>query len=203
MSDPAIFEAHCLALGRLCVAWATIDRQLNDLLGAMIGCSPAVTACITTGTDSVTARCEILGRLAHEDPVSEDWPQLFAKLLKRVGEQAGKRNRYVHDFWGLSKGTLVRMDRRAFAKKPQSRQPMKIVFDTEHVTPPDEVDQLTEEIGKTAFMLHAALREVRDWRSEHRWRVSPPLLRRAFDLDDVPDVLKWRFDGGTQDADGA
>ena len=202
MSDPDIFEAHCLALGRLCVAWATVDRQLNDLMGALIGCSPAATASITSTADGVSARCDILARLAYENPVSEDWPELFGKLVQRVTQLSAKRNRYVHDYWAFTKGTLVRMDRRASAKRPQSRQPVKLTYDTEHVTAPGEVDRLAEEIGKTAFILHAALRDVRDWRGPHRWRVSPTLLGRALDLADVPDVLKWRFDGGS-DADGA
>ncbi len=201
MSDPGIFEAHCLALGRLCVAWATVDRQLNDLLSALIGCSPAATACITTTVDGVAARCDIMGRLAYENPVSDEWPSLFVRLLTNVNVLAGKRNRYVHDFWGYTRGTLVRMDRRAFAKRPQSRQPVQLTYDAEHVTPPGEVDRLTEEIGKTAFILHAALRDLKDWRGPHRFRVSPPLLQRAFDLADVPDVLRWRFDA--PDARGA
>lgn len=190
MSDPAIFDAHCMALGRLCVAWATIDRQLNDLLGAMIGCAPATTACITTGTESVSARCDIMTRLVHIEPLSDAWASNVKKLLNHVsGDLAPKRNRLIHDYWSFADGTIVRLDRRASTAKQQSRKEIELTYDTEHVTPPDEVDKLTERVGQAAFLLHCAIRDVRDWK-EHRWRVSPPLLSRAFDLPEVPDVLR-------------
>lgn len=190
MSDPAIFDTHCMALGRLCVAWATIDRQLNDLLGAMIGCTPATTACITTGSESVSARCDIMRRLVHLEPLDEAWAGHVKKLLDLVSNDlAPKRNRLIHDYWSFSDGTIVRLDRRALTAKPEAKAQIELTYDTEHVTPPDEADNLTERVGQAAFMLHCALRDVRDWK-EHRWRVSPPLLSRAFDLPQVPDVLR-------------
>lgn len=36
---PPSFEMHMLALGRLCIVWAYIDRLLNDAIQAALGCT--------------------------------------------------------------------------------------------------------------------------------------------------------------------
>jgi hypothetical protein len=193
VSDPAKFDAHCMALGKLCVAWAIVDRQLNDLLGALLGSSPTATACLASTVDAVGARCDIMRRLIHEDPLTEEWVTLCTKMLVTVSDDlAARRNRYVHDYWSLTEGTLVRLDRRVIAKRPQSRQPVKLSFDSEHATPPDAIERLTEEIGQMVFLLHVAARDVRDWK-KHRFRPTPPLLCRAYALPDLPDMLKTVF----------
>jgi hypothetical protein len=189
--EPTPYEAHCMALGNLCVVWATIDRQLNDLMAALIGCSPAATACIASAADTVGARCNIMRNLVHEDPINEEWAKLFVKMLTSIsGDLAARRNRFVHDYWGFTEGTIVRLDRRATAKRQQSRAPIKLIYDTEHVTPPGAVAALSKEISQMSFILHSALRDVQDWKGAHRSHASPPLLNRAYGLISVPEMLE-------------
>lgn len=190
MSDVAIFDAHCLALGRLCVSWSVVDRQLNDLLAAFTKASPAAVACITSSIDAVGSRCEMLRKLGYEDAVGDEWSTAFDKLMVRLSQDlAPQRNRYVHDYWSMTDGALRVLDRRARVGRGQSRESAKLTYDAEGVVPVDAVDRLCEEVGQMAFMLHAALRDVRDWRRS-RQRAIPPLLCRAYDLRDVPDVLR-------------
>lgn len=185
-----MFEAHCLSLGRLCVAWAVVDRQLNDLIAAFTKASPASIACITSSIDAVGTRCEMLRKLGFEDPISEEWASEFERTMWHLSQTiAPKRNRYVHDYWFLSEGTLKRLERRARAKKAQSRKPNELSFDTESIMPVDAVDQLTSEVGQMVFLLHAALRDIRTWRQSRR-RTEPPLLCRAYNLPSLPDALQ-------------
>ena len=190
MSDEAMFDAHCLALGRLCVAWAVINRQLNDLLGALTRATPAAVACITSSIDAVGSRCEMVRKLGYEDPISPEWAQLLDKTTIHIAQELAPRcNRYVHDYWCVDEGALRAPDRRARVRRAQSRQPIDLTFDVDQVTPTDAVDQLRTEVGQATFMPHAALRDAQMWR-QHRTRAVPPLICRAYDLRDVSDVLR-------------
>lgn len=188
ISKPS-FDDHCLALGKLCVAWAFIDRQLNDLVQAMLGCSAAAAASVATITDSVAGRSKITRLLNAERPISDAWTDAFHTLLKELDRVAQLRNRLVHDRWELTSEGLIRIDRRASTRKAQSRKPIVLEFDTEHATRPEEVTELISEIGKIAFVLHCALRDQEDWRREATL-VEPPLLIRAGDLEALPDAVQ-------------
>jgi hypothetical protein len=121
VSATTISDTHCLALGRLCVAWAFVDRQLNDLIQYMIGCSDASAASIATVADGTASRCNLIKLLNHERPISEGWTAALHKLISEIQEVAQVRNRYVHDRWELTDDSIVRIDRRAAARKGQSR----------------------------------------------------------------------------------
>lgn len=188
ISKPS-FDDHCLALGKLCVAWAFIDRQMNDLVQAMLGCSQAAAASVSTIADSVAARTKIIRLLNAERPISVLWTDAFDTLLKELDRASQTRNRFIHDRWELTPAGLVRIDRRASARRSQSRKPVVLDFDTEHATPPEAVEALTATIGKIAFGLHCALRDQEDWRRASLL-ASPPLLIRAGDLEALPDVIQ-------------
>lgn len=189
MSGSTVFDAHCLTLGKLCVTWAFVDRQLNDLLRAMLGCSEGAAASVSTSADSVGARINIIRLLNGERPISPDWTSAFDTLLNSINNCAKLRNRFVHDRWELSDGGLVRIDRRARTKKPQSRKPIVLEFDTEYVTDPGEVENLITKVGKIIFALHCAIRDQEDWRSSDTGMIGRPLLLRAGDYDALPDAI--------------
>ena len=124
-SSPQIFERHMLALGRLCVVWAFVDRLLNELIQAFLGCTAGQAATIGTEADTAAARCKMLKNFAHEGPPGEEWRGAFDRLMNCLLDDEGpKRNRYIHDYWTSASGKLERMDRaEAAVKKPQSFQP--------------------------------------------------------------------------------
>ena len=153
-----------LALGRLCVVWAYIDRLLNDLIQAFLGCSHGQAAIIGTEADNASARCRMLQKLAVEASPDDEWRDLFLALMKRLlDEQGPKRNRYIHDYWTASNGSLERMDRRAAVKRLQARQPPQPVFNTWQVTPPEDVEHLSVDLTITALALQTAIKDVSAW----------------------------------------
>jgi hypothetical protein len=161
-------------------------ERLARSIGALLSDSGSVHR---ERADSVAARCNIMRPLVREKPISDEWVDAFGVMLAQIEALAKSRNRMVHDRWELAGGSVIRVDRRAFTKRPQSRQPVSVEFDTEHVTQPGEVDELTAKVGRMAFLVHCALRDLEDW-LQQGLQVSPPLLIRAHDLPQIPDVLQ-------------
>ncbi len=158
-----------LALGRLCIVWAYIDRLLNDLIQAFLSCTHAQAAIIGTEADNAAARCRMLQNLAMEASPTDEWRDVFLALMKRLlKDQGPKRNRYVHDYWTVASGTLERMDRRASVKSAQAHQPRKLVFNTWQATPPEEVENLTVDLTITALALQTAIADLTTWKREGR-----------------------------------
>ena len=194
MSEEAMeecsLEGHYTALGRLCVAWAVLDRQLNDLLAILLGCSSAAAACIASSNDAVAPRCEMMRKLVYEKPRDVEWIGLFVNLMNLISQDlASKRNRFVHDYWSFTEGTLKRLDRRANISRAQSRTPIALAWDTEHVTAPDEVDLLRGRIEDASFRLHCAQRDLETWAQGERL-AGPPLLARTRDHFALQDSLQ-------------
>jgi hypothetical protein len=160
------FGHHMLALGRLCITWAFLDRQLNDALTELLGCSAAQAACIANEATDVAERCRILKTLCYVDGPGGEWRETFERLLNRIeNELAPLRNRYVHDYWKLTDEALERMDRRARLGKPQSFQEKQITFDTTHVTPHNEVGDFSVKVAIAMSGLHFALLDLTNWRA--------------------------------------
>ena len=140
-------KEHALALGMLCIYWASLDRALDLVLERYLDADEKTVACITTSASDVSARCEMLKRLAYLKGPDGEWRDCLVRLLNRVqGELAAERNRYVHDDWDLSAEGMIRIDRRAKVIKPQSRQPAQLVHVFKRVAPVALVEDLTQRI---------------------------------------------------------
>lgn len=143
-----VMKEHALALGLLCIYWASLDRALDLLLESYLDVDEKIVACVSTSAPDVSARCEMLKRLSYLNGPDGEWRDCLIRLLNRVqGELAAERNRYVHDDWNLSSaGAMIRIDRRAKVIKPQARQPAQLVHVFERVTPVAKVDDLTQRV---------------------------------------------------------
>lgn len=158
-------DRHALSIGRLCMTWAALDRTVDDLFEPILQCSAAQVASIITNIENISGRCDILKRLLVNDAPSEDYRVWLAGLLGRVsGELAPLRNRYVHDHWTVTNLEIVRLDKRAKIAKPQSRERDTLLFDTRHVTDPDDIDKLTARITLVLAMLAFAEYDLGVWR---------------------------------------
>ena len=160
------FERHMTELGRLCVVWAYIDRLLNDVIQAVLGCTHGQAASIGTEANNVASRCRLLRLLIVEATMPDDWRDAFLALLKRIGAQGEMRNRYVHDYWTLAEGTLEMMDRRAFVRTPQGQEAPHLVFNTWQATPPGDVHNLCVDLTLTALCLQTSIADLTTWRRE-------------------------------------
>jgi hypothetical protein len=162
------FALHMMALGRLCVVSAYVDRLLTDLIQVFLGCTDAQAAVIATQTERIAARCNMIKHLAAADPPSTEWREAIVRVVNRLQTQGEQRNRFVHDQWSLTSGSLERLDRRTSVKKRQAREAPQLEFDTKHITPVGEVDQLAAEYALTAICLLGATKDLEFWRHEGR-----------------------------------
>lgn len=159
------FDMHMLALGRLCVTWATLDRHLTELISAYTGLSSSMTACVVAASDNIAPRCEILRLLAAESTPSPEWQSDFMMMVDIIRQQlAPLRNRFVHDYWTLSEGTLQRLESKASAKRPQAMQPHQLTFQRWHDHQPSEVDNLAVRVASIILVVRVAQADVQDWR---------------------------------------
>jgi hypothetical protein len=162
-------DRHALSIGRLCMAWAALDMMLDDLFEPMLRCSPGEVASIITNVENISGRCDILKRLLTIEAPSETYRTWLIGLLNRVStELAPLRNRYIHDRWVVTHEKTVRTDKRAKIQKAQSFQTERLLFDTEHVTVPTEVDKLTQRTTLVLAMLSFAEHDLRVWRRTGR-----------------------------------
>lgn len=170
------FAYHMLAIGRLCVTWALLDRYLSDCVAILLDCSAAQAACITTETRDVSERCRLLKTLSYLEAPSKEWRSVFERVLDHISNTLGpKRNRYVHDYWKPTGAALERISRIAKIAKPQAFKEKELTFETTHATPYNEVDDFTARLTVTLSGLHLALIDLRNWRAG-RALESPLLL---------------------------
>jgi hypothetical protein len=157
-------EAHAMSLGRLCIAWAVLDRTVDGIFKPMLNCSDAQVASIVTNIENISSRCDILKRLITDSKVPRAYAEWVIALLHRVsGELAPLRNRYVHDSWDITHEEVTKIDKRAKITKAQSRQPDQLLFDTKDVTPTTEVDKLIAKVTLVMAMLSFARFDLAHW----------------------------------------
>lgn len=171
------FKAHMLALGRLCIVWAYIDRLLNDAIQAVLGCTHGQAASIGTEAHNVASRCRLLRLLAFEADLPDEWRKVFLALLDRIGAQGERRNRYVHDYWTVADGTLEKMDRRASVRKAQAGEAPQLMFNTWQATPPGDVNNLSADLTLTALCLQTAIADLTTWKREGQLEGRAMLLQ--------------------------
>lgn len=147
------------ALGRLCITWAALDRQLTDLLGDVLGVSRGAAATLGM-VENVAPRCEALKKLSYERGYQPEWCELFEKLMDNVVKLASERNRFVHDFWAVSEGSLERLDKRARFESLGAGFGKKLVFETWHKHLPREVDELCVRVATTILLIQVARKDV-------------------------------------------
>ena len=159
------YEKHVRSIGSLCITWAVLDSNLDDLFEPLIQCSDAQVASIVTNVDTVAGRCDILRRLITIEAPSPEYREYLIAVLNRIsGELAPLRNRYIHDNWSISHEQVVKIDKRAKITKPQSRQAELLLFNTEEVTPTEQVDKLTDKVRLLMVLLYWAAYDLRHWR---------------------------------------
>jgi len=159
------FAAHMIALGRLCVTWSYMERLLNETLPPLLGCSDAQAAVIATEMSGTSTICNMLKTLAYADAPSPEWRDSFEKVLNQIsGELAPIRNRYVHDYWTLSEGSIERLDQRAKLQKPQAFKDKGLHFNSWHTAKPGEIDDLSAKAAIFIMILYAARSDLIKWR---------------------------------------
>lgn len=156
MSDEAMFDAHCLALGRLCVAWAELNRNITNLTSVLIGRGPEVTACIFPGSENMKPRCETVKKLVALNPPGEtdEWREGLTSLMNHVlNNLAPRRNRYVHDEWLAGADSASRYDASARVEKEHASRERGVSFGRWHLDDSPNVENLTSELGEIVAQL--------------------------------------------------
>lgn len=171
MSEPLAIgmpsDRHLLALGRLCVAWAVMDRKLTDVASVLIGRGPIVTAAIFPGAENMTPRSEAIKKLiVVEAPGDVEWQKQLTSLVKDVaGRLARRRNRLTHDEWFQTENELVRIQ---WAARIDAQEDGSSRLNAGQRTNenPDEVEGFVKEIERAAYQLSLAAITLSRWRRE-------------------------------------
>jgi hypothetical protein len=137
MSEPTdAYDRYMLAIGRLCAAWAILDREINALLKELLKISDAQVACLATEMNDVAPRCRLLKTLSYTVPAPTQWKEAMSNLSGVIMNHISpQRNRYVHDYFSISDDALIKFDRRVKLSKISSFSDLTLHFDiTESVT---------------------------------------------------------------------
>lgn len=146
--------------------WAILDRTIDLCLQPLIRLTPSQTASLVTSIENISARCDVVKRLALLESPNADWTAWFVQLLERVsGEIAPLRNRYVHDDWNLNDPIKpLKINKRAYVAKAGAHQQKTVSFgQTEHVST-EKVEKLTLRIAALYDALNVAVQNLVDWR---------------------------------------
>lgn len=187
---------HARAIGELCMSWAALDNAVDSLLEPLMNCDRAVAASIAAATDRLESRIGIIRRLLVYRELDGPWREWVEGLFKRITDELGPlRNRYVHDQWRLKSGTILKIDKRAAIRKPQSRQPDRLVYDTSDVTPTEAVDRLRTYIDTVLFAMQFAVTDLETWRTTGRKPLPLeqllPANKPKSRMDHFPIILVW------------
>jgi hypothetical protein len=162
-------DTHALSLGHLCITWAVLDRAVDALFEPLLQCSDSQRASLVTDMENISSRCNTLTRLLVIEAPSPAYRDWLTALLNRVRtELAPIRNRYIHDLWRVSSEEIIRLDKKAKSKKPQSHHNIEIDYDIKTVTPPDEVDKFNLRVTLVMTMLLFAEFDLVRWRQTGR-----------------------------------
>ncbi len=172
------YAAHMIALGRLCVSWAYMERLMNDILPTLMGCSEKQGAVIATETSTTVGRCQLLANLAYADAPSADWRDRFVDLMNYIrNDLAPPRNRYIHDYWTLSEGAMERLDQRVKIAKADSFQIKELTYNSWHTAKPGEIDDLATKVTIVILTLHFVRSDLHEWRESGRQPARPALFQ--------------------------
>lgn len=174
MSDPATsspsFDDHCRSLGRLCVAWAVLNRKLTDLASVLIGQGPEITACLFPGTENMKPRLESIRKMVVlQRPGDDEWQARLLALVKLIQEPLSRsRNRYIHDEWHEGDRGLTRIEFGAVVDKSDPSRGPFIRAAQWHRDTTDQVEQLIRDIEQATEQLTLAVIILSDYRHEDR-----------------------------------
>jgi len=186
-TDADVIEEHALALGLLCIYWASLDNALANLLNTYLG-SDDVGAAVTAPDTST--RCEQIRKLAHVTGPDGEWRDCLLRILRMIQKElAETRNRYIHDGWTISEAGMVRIDRRPKLQKPQARQPVQLVTESASVVPAEWVQLLTQRVIDTMVAIAFMAIDVRRWRDGESSLKPTPL---ALDLSTCKPLVEIR-----------
>lgn len=167
-----IINEHALALGQLCIYWATLDQAILELISEFSGSKVLATAMAAPDTSS---RCEQLRKLAYTNGPDGPWREsLITVINKTQGELAETRNRYIHDDWDLSKSGMIRIDRRPKLNRPKARAPIQLTADTRSVVPVERVRFVGERVVETMLAFTWFGIDLRRWKKEGQPTEPPP-----------------------------
>jgi hypothetical protein len=171
VTEPAIpspaANAHFQAVGRLCLAWAVLNRKVTDLASVLIGAGPETTACIFPGSENMKPRYESIKKLAVLLMPGRDveWRDRLIELVKEIQEPlANARNRYVHDEWSELPGAISRVEWNASIDRSDRRTGPRIRTTKWHIDTTEDIDRLIGRIKEVTSLVSLAVIAASEWR---------------------------------------
>jgi hypothetical protein len=161
-------DAHLMALGQLSWSFSNLDHRIDCLFEPLLQCSATQVACMMV--ENIATRCSQLVRLLHlESSLSVEFRDWTIQLLNRVsGELAEERNRNLHDRWKMrwseDEKSVTRIDKRPKIGKAQSRQPVAVTFNQQHLVTPAQIQGLADRMATVSHALEVVMHSLATWR---------------------------------------
>lgn len=93
-------DSHAIEIGRLCMAWSSLELDTTLLLSGLANFSSAHTKNILLGTMDLRQKISAIRALGFANKPDSQWYELLASTLSEIDDPIrSERNRMIHDFW--------------------------------------------------------------------------------------------------------
>lgn len=193
------YKEFTAALGHLCMFWAHLDREVNYLIGALLGATEQQAACIATELSDVAPRCRLVRTLSYTLDVPQDWRDALGELCNLISNSIGpQRNRFVHDNWMEAGTAMKKTDRRVKIAKSQSFQPPGLMHEMTQDVTRHSLEELTVKALMAMARVATARFDIEKFREEGVFPAAPQLS-----IADVRWTAGFKLRPNIEDADAA
>jgi hypothetical protein len=109
--DLKLLGDYAEAVGILTVYWASLENALTSVIERLLRCDPTTARCIGASVEKAAGRAMLIQRLVlrpGESPADE-WRDCMLGMCDQIANVLGpKRNRLIHDDWGISEDAVQR-----------------------------------------------------------------------------------------------
>ena len=138
---------HAIALGAVCIHWAHLEIFLDWLLDSMLGIEDRLIFQTLAHNIDFREKLQIVAGLGFLKKPNERWFEVLKISTDQIdNDLRNRRNRFIHDRWGITDDGIKKIQLQTGTKKPQAFQPEQYYTQTETLVKDESVWQLSEDI---------------------------------------------------------
>jgi hypothetical protein len=148
-------EALSKIIGKVCIYFGRLEESLSEFIELLTPLEPGDISRSITSEMDIRSKIQTIRALAYIRKPSEEWFSNMMLLMDYIdNDLRPRRNRYIHDGWYLSKGSLLRRTNKIKILKPQSFQ-LQLQTRTEVIAKIPELKKLETELKDLVFVMFA------------------------------------------------
>ena len=149
-------DAHALAIGHLCIAWANLEATVNHFMGELLGIGGSQFSDVLSANVDLRQKIQIVKGIGFLRKLSPEWFERLQGALDVIDNvHRPERNRYVHDDWRPKAKWTLRERKRVAIRRRQSRKPLEISTFERAIVDPEQIWGLVERITESQDVLFA------------------------------------------------